>query len=281
MKTILFTYLLINSISTMAQHKNFDTELPFSKSVLANDFLFISGQVGIDNTTGKLVNNSFEAETNQVMKNISLLLSNEGATFADLVNVTIYLKNMDNYPLTNKIYTTYFTGILPARVCIAVADLPAKANIEISATAKIVKKQSEINKETIKKFLETVRTGKAPAEAKLFMADTVLAHQVNVEEQTTVKRTPENYTYHVKEFLKMYGNFSFEITELLAEGDKVYARWIQKGKHLADIDGYAPTGKPINEIASAIYRLENNKIVEYWIQIDRYGFEKQLQENKK
>ena len=113
------------------------------------------------------------------------------------------------------------------------------------------------------------------------MAETVLAHQINVEDQTTVNRTPENYAYHVKEFLKMYGSFSFEITELLADGDKVYARWIQKGKHLADIDGYAPTGKPINEIASVVYRLENNKIVEYWIQIDRYGFEKQLQENQK
>jgi reactive intermediate/imine deaminase len=265
----------------MAQRKNSDTILPFSKSVLANDFLFISGQVGIDDVTGKLVNSSFEAETNQVMKNIGVLLKKEGITFADLISVTIYLKSMDNYQLTNKIYTSYFTGVLPARVCIAVADLPAKANIEISATAKIVKRQSEINKETIKKFLETVRTGKAPDDSKLFMADTVLAHQVNVEEQTTVKRTPENYTYHVKEFLKMYGSFSFEITELLADGDKVYARWIQKGNHLADIDGYAPTGKPINEIASVVYRLENNKIVEYWIQIDRYGFEKQLQENKK
>lgn len=141
--------------------------------------------------------------------------------------------------------------------------------------------KSNVNKEMIKRFLETVRTGKSPDDVKLFMADTILAHQVNVEDQTTVIRTPENYTNHVKEFLKMYGNFSFEITELLSDGDKVYARWIQKGKHLAYIDGYAPTGESINEIASAVYRLENNKIAEYWIQIDRYGFEKQLKENKK
>jgi predicted ester cyclase len=154
-------------------------------------------------------------------------------------------------------------------------------NSEISTTSKVLKQQSDINKDTVKKFLETVRTGKSPDDSKLFMAETVIAHQVNVEEETIVKRTPENYTNHVKEFVKMYGNFSFEITELLADGDKVYARWIQKGVHLADIDGYAPTGKQINEIASVVYRLENNKIVEYWIQIDRYGFEKQLQENKK
>lgn len=78
----------------------------------------------------------------------------------------------------------------------------------------------------------------------------------------------------------MYGNFTFEVTELIAEGDKVYARWIQHGKHLAEIDGYQATGKPLAEIASAVYRLEHGKIVEYWIQIDRLGFEKQLQQNK-
>ena len=112
------------------------------------------------------------------------------------------------------------------------------------------------------------------------MADTVIAHQMNAEEQVAVERTPENYSEHVKEFLTMYGNFSFEITELISEDDKVYVRWIQKGKHLTEIDGYAPTGKALTEIASAVYRLDNNKIVEYWIQIDRFGFEKQLQQNK-
>jgi len=123
----------------IAQQKNTNTKLPFSKAVAANDFLFISGQVGLD-ATGTLVNNSFEAETNQVMKNIGELLEKEGLTFADLVSVTIYLKTMDNYQLINETYTSYFTSALPARACIAVADLPAKANVEISAIAKIKKK---------------------------------------------------------------------------------------------------------------------------------------------
>lgn len=140
--------------------------------------------------------------------------------------------------------------------------------------------ESEKNKLLIRAFLETVRSGKSPDEAKKFMAEDVLAHQLNVENETTVKRTPENYADHIKEFLTMYGQFSFEITELLADDDKVYARWVQKGKHLLDIDGYVPTGKPIHEMASAVYRIQNQKIVEYWIQIDRYGFEKQLLDNK-
>jgi predicted ester cyclase len=141
--------------------------------------------------------------------------------------------------------------------------------------------QSETNKQIIREFLEVVRAGKKPEAASQYMADNVLAHQVNAENQTTVTRTHENYCNHIKEFINMYGSFQFEITELLADGDKVYARWYQSGKHLAEIDSYPPTGKPLNEIASAVYRLQNEKIVEYWMQIDRYGFEHQLRENNK
>lgn len=132
------------------QQENIAAPLPFSKTITANDFVFISGQVGLDETTGKLVNSSFEAETRQVMKNIGALLQKEGLAFMDLVSVTIYLKSMDHYQLTNEIYTSFFTGILPTRGCIAVADLPANANIEISAIAKIAKKQSQKNKVMIR-----------------------------------------------------------------------------------------------------------------------------------
>lgn len=256
------------------------TPPPFSRTIRANDFVFISGQIAIDEFTGRLVNASFEEEVKQVMKNIGDLLGYEGLDYKDLVSVTIYLKDMDNYQLANKIYTSYFSNPLPSRVCITVADLPSRANIEIAAIAMTQEEPSQKNKGIVKQFLQTIRSGKTLDMVSLFMSDTVLAHQVNAEGQTTIKRTPQDYSEHIKEFLSIYGNFSFEITELISEGDKVYARWIQKGKHLAEIDGYPPTGKPLTEIASAVYRLDNNKITEYWIQIDRLGFEKQLQKNK-
>lgn len=277
---VLISFVHFTNNLMSQQNQNPASPLPFSKTISANGFVFISGQVGIDEVTGKLINSSFEAEVQQLMKNIGILLNKENLEYKDLVSVTIYLKSMDNYQIVNKVYSSYFTGTFPSRVCIAVADLPAKANIEIAATAKIEKTSTERNKETVKLFLETVRSGKSPEKASLFMTDTVLAHQMNAEEQTTVKRTAQNYSDHVKEFLTMYGNFSFEITELISEGDKVYVRWIQKGKHLTEIDGYTATGKPLTEIASAVYRLDHNKIIEYWIQIDRLGFEKQLQLNK-
>ena len=150
-------------------------------------------------------------------------------------------------------------------------NLPAQQNIINQASS---------NKEIVRQFLEQVRSGKNPDKAYLFMADTVVAHQVNSENQTIVKRTPQNYADHIRDFLKMYGNYSFEITELIADDDRVYARWLQTGKHLSELDGYIPTGKSLVEIASCVYRVENKKIVEYWIQIDRLGFEKQLERNK-
>lgn len=134
------------------------------------------------------------------------------------------------------------------------------------------------SQQIVKDFLLTVRSGKNPDKAKEFMAGKVLAHQLNAEHAQTVERTPENYAAHVREFLQLYGQFEFEITELIAQDNKVYARWKQTGKHLAQINGYPATGLPLIEIASAVYRLENGKIVEYWIQIDRAGFEKQLQQ---
>lgn len=134
-------------------------------------------------------------------------------------------------------------------------------------------------KEIVQHFLEEVRSGKHPEKAAEYMADTVLAHQVNSENPVTVKRTPANYTAHVQEFLSMFGKYQLEVTEILSEGDKVYVRWIQNGKHLADIDEYKATGLPLVEYTSAVYRVENGKIAEYWLQSDRLGFEEQLKQN--
>ena len=138
---------------------------------------------------------------------------------------------------------------------------------------------SQSAEEIVKSFLTNVRSGLRPNDARLYMADTVLAHQVNAENPVTVKRTPDNYTAHVKEFLRLFGNYSFEITELIASKDKVYVRWKQTGIHKEEIDGYAPTQLPIIEFTSAVYRVKNKRIVEYWIQMDRLGFELQLKAN--
>ena len=137
------------------------------------------------------------------------------------------------------------------------------------------------SEKVVRDFLQIVRSGKAPERAAEFMADTVIAHQMNAEKQEVIKRTPQNYSEHIREFLNQYGTYKFDVTEQIAENNKVYVRWEQTGKHIADIDQYKATGLPLTEIGSAVYRVENGKIVEYWIQLDRLGMEIQLQQNEK
>ncbi|MEK4075096.1 ester cyclase [Paenibacillus sp. FSL R5-0486] len=132
----------------------------------------------------------------------------------------------------------------------------------------------------VRTFFEEVRSGRNPDYASSVMAEQVLAHQVISEAEVTVTRTPSDYTDHVREMIEAYGEFSLEILELLTQGDKVYVRWRQTGTHVGEVDGYSPTKLPVIEIASAVYRVENERIAEYWIQIDRLGIEKQLERNR-
>ncbi|PJN65964.1 hypothetical protein PAEAM_03160 [Paenibacillus sp. GM1FR] len=132
----------------------------------------------------------------------------------------------------------------------------------------------------VRTFFEEVRSGRNPDYASSVMAEQVLAHQVISEDEIMVTRTPSDYADHVREMIEVYGEFSLEILELLTQGDKVYVRWRQTGTHIGEVDGYSPTNLPVIEIASAVYRVENEQIAEYWIQIDRLGIERQLERNR-
>src|SRR5579884_2017810 len=134
-----------------------------------------------------------------------------------------------------------------------IANLGLAIMIGISAAkgrAQSMMKPQGTPKEVVKGFIDIVRSGKDPERAAEFLATSVKAHQMNAEKAETVVRSPRDYSDHVREFLRLYGPFEFEITELLADGDKVYVRWKQTGRHLSEIDGFAPTGKPLIEIAS-------------------------------
>ncbi len=133
--------------------------------------------------------------------------------------------------------------------------------------------------EVVRQFVERVRSGREPAAASQLMAPKVLAHQVVSGQSTVIERGPQNYTEHIEEFLAAYGPYEFAIEELLSQGDKVYVRWRQSGRHIGTILGYAPTGKPLVSVGSAVYRVNDGQIVEYWIQQENYGLEKQLRKN--
>lgn len=114
--------------------------------------------------------------------------------------------------------------------------------------------------------------------ARELMAPALRCHQVVAEAPRIIERTPDQYTAHVADMLAAFGRFRFTVTALLAEDDHVYVRWRQDGHHLADVDGHPPTGAPLTEVGSAVYRVEDGRIAEYWVQLDRLGFARQLQD---
>lgn len=107
---------------------------PYSQAILANGFLFLSGQIPIAPETGN-VPDGIEAQTQQVLKNMSAILANVGISTTHVVKTTIFLKNMDDFATVNAIYASYFPADPPARSTVQVAKLPKDVLIEIEAIA--------------------------------------------------------------------------------------------------------------------------------------------------
>jgi 2-iminobutanoate/2-iminopropanoate deaminase len=108
---------------------------PYSQGVLINDTLFISGQVALEPSTGKLITINIIKETNQVMHNLMNILKEAGMDFSNVVKTTIYLTDMNNFSHVNEVYGSYFTEGFPARETVQVTRLPLDVNVEISMVA--------------------------------------------------------------------------------------------------------------------------------------------------
>lgn len=108
---------------------------PYNQAVLANGVLYVSGQIAIDPASGELIQASVEAETKQVMENLTAVLTEAGLSFDNVVKTTIFLSGMELFPVVNEIYGSYFSGDFPARETVAVAGLPKGVNVEISVIA--------------------------------------------------------------------------------------------------------------------------------------------------
>jgi 2-iminobutanoate/2-iminopropanoate deaminase len=108
---------------------------PYSQAIIANGFLFASGQVAIVPSTGELAIENVEVETKQVMENIRAVLTEANLGFENIIKTTIFLSDMALFARVNEVYSTYFTGNYPARETVAVKGLPKNVNVEISITA--------------------------------------------------------------------------------------------------------------------------------------------------
>ena len=109
---------------------------PFSQAVDAGGFIYFSGQVGQDPTTGKLVTGGIAAETERVFQNLSAVLKAAGRSFDHVARAAVYLTSMSDFAAMNGIYAKYFSQPFPARTTIAVAALALGACVEIDLVVK-------------------------------------------------------------------------------------------------------------------------------------------------
>lgn len=107
---------------------------PYSQAIIFKDLIFISGQIGIDMESGKLVE-GIENQTHRVMKNIKSILEEAGLNFDNVLKTTIFLVNMADFPKVNEIYSSYLKEPYPARSTVEVKSLPKGALIEIEVVA--------------------------------------------------------------------------------------------------------------------------------------------------
>lgn len=108
---------------------------PYSQAVRAGDFLFASGQIPIDPSTGEFVVGGIREETEQVLKNIRALLESAGTDLNHVVKTTVFLADMDDFAAMNEVYGRFFGENPPARATVQAARLPRDARVEIEVVA--------------------------------------------------------------------------------------------------------------------------------------------------
>lgn len=108
---------------------------PYSQAIATNDLVFVSGQLGIDASTGEFKGADIHSQTTQSMENIKAILKEANLGMDSVVKTTILLKSLDDFAVVNGIYGSYFTEPYPARATFQVAKLPKDALVEIEAIA--------------------------------------------------------------------------------------------------------------------------------------------------
>lgn len=104
----------------------------YSQAVKSGNTLYVSGQIAIDQDTGKLITETIESETKQVMTNIGYILGAAGVGFEHIIKCSIFIKDMNQFAQINAVYGEYFKENPPARETVEVSQLPKGVNVEIS-----------------------------------------------------------------------------------------------------------------------------------------------------
>jgi 2-iminobutanoate/2-iminopropanoate deaminase len=148
MKTLLapaFALALAISVS-FAQEKQANREVvatkaapqpigPYSQAIKAGGFVFASGQIALDPSTGKLVEGDIKAQTERILTNLSAVLAAAGSSLDRAVKTTVFLKNISDFQAMNEVYGRFFTKAPPSRSTVQAAGLPRDALLEIDVVA--------------------------------------------------------------------------------------------------------------------------------------------------
>ena len=113
------------------------TGAPYSQAVSYSDLLFVSGQGPVDPKTGEIVYGSPEEQVRLALSNLSAILKAGGASLDDVLKITVFLADMDDFESMNTVYREYFKEDMPARTCIQAGRLPFDIRVEIDAIAGI------------------------------------------------------------------------------------------------------------------------------------------------
>ena len=108
---------------------------PYSQGVVAQGFVFVSGQIPLDPATGNLVSGDIKVQTERVLLNIKAILDDQKLTFANVIKSTVFMTNLADFAGMNEVYARHFTGDFPARSTVQVAALPRGATVEIEVVA--------------------------------------------------------------------------------------------------------------------------------------------------
>jgi len=115
---------------------------PYSQAVIYNGLLYISGQIPVDPETGLLFRGTIEEETEAVLSNIKIIVEEAGARMEDVLKVTCYLADLNDFERFNSVYKNYFLQDPPARTTIQAGALPLNVQVEVDAVVALEKVES-------------------------------------------------------------------------------------------------------------------------------------------
>ncbi len=108
---------------------------PYSQAIRFGNLIFASGQIPIEPETGKILKGDIKGQTKLILENLNNVLAASGSSLDNVLRTTIFLTDLENYPVVNETYAQYFNDLPPARSTVQVAKLPMDAQIEIDAIA--------------------------------------------------------------------------------------------------------------------------------------------------